>query len=131
MDNGCVGARLRKTRQLLAIQDVVSRTDRPISIDEILRAAKKREPRLGVATVYRAIKTMLQEGRLVSIVLPGESPRFELAGKGHHHHFQCTACGRVFETKACLGSLGRLVPRSFQLTGHELILYGRCAACRM
>jgi Fe2+ or Zn2+ uptake regulation protein len=36
----------------------------------------------------------------------------------------------VFETKACLGDLRRLVPRRFQLTGHEIVLYGCCAECR-
>jgi Fur family ferric uptake transcriptional regulator len=67
----------------------------------------------------------------VAVDLPGEVTRFELSGKGHHHHFQCSACGRVFETKPCLGNLRRLVPRRFQLTGHELVLYGRCAECRL
>lgn len=126
-----MAARIRNTRQLRAIQHVVNRTDRPVSIEEIHRAARTREPRIGLATVYRTIKSLVQEGRVVSINLPGEGPRFELAGKGHHHHFQCNACGRVFETRACLGSLRRLVPRRFQLTGHDLILYGRCAACRL
>jgi Fur family ferric uptake transcriptional regulator len=123
-------ARIRKTRQLQAIHHVLSKAGRPVSIDEILRAARAREEGLGVATVYRTIKALVADGAVVAISLPGESPRFELAGKGHHHHFQCHHCGRVFETKVCLDSLRRLVPRRFQLTGHEIVLYGRCAECR-
>jgi Fur family ferric uptake transcriptional regulator len=125
-----MAVRVRKTRQLHAIHDVLNRTDRPMSIEEIHRAAQAHEAGLGVATVYRTVKALVEEGQVVSIALPGEGPRFELAGKGHHHHFQCNACGRVFETKACLGDLRRLVPRRFQLTGHEIVLYGRCAECR-
>jgi Fur family ferric uptake transcriptional regulator len=102
-----------------------------MSVDEILSAAQAREDGLGVATVYRTVKALVAEGAAVAVDLPGEVPRFELSGKGHHHHFQCSACGRVFETKACLGNLRRLVPRRFQLTGHELVLYGRCAECRL
>jgi len=122
--------RIRSTRQLRAIRAVLAAAGRPVSIEEIHRAAQAREDRLGVATVYRTIKTLVHEGAVVAIALPGEAPRFELAGKGHHHHFQCNECGRVFETPACLGDLRRLVPRRFQLTGHEVVLYGRCAECR-
>jgi Fur family ferric uptake transcriptional regulator len=122
--------RVRKTRQLQAIHDVLNGIDRPMSIEEIHHAAQTREEGLGVATVYRTIKALVEDGTAVAINLPGEGPRFELSGKGHHHHFQCSKCGRVFETKACLGNLRRLVPRQFQLTGHEIVLYGRCAECR-
>ena len=122
--------RIRNTRQLRAIHDVLNGTDRPVSIEEIHHAARVREPTLGVATVYRTVKVLVEAGTVVSIALPGEGPRFELSGKGHHHHFQCNRCGRVFETKACLGNLRRLVPRRFQITGHEIVLYGRCAECR-
>ena len=102
-----------------------------MSVDEILRAAQAHEDGLGVATVYRTVKALVEQGTVVAVDLPGEVTRFELSGKGHHHHFQCSACGRVFETKPCLGNLRRLVPRRFQLTGHELVLYGRCAECRL
>jgi Fur family ferric uptake transcriptional regulator len=125
-----MAVRVRKTRQLQAIHDVLNGADRPMSIEELHRAAQAREVGLGVATVYRTVKWLVEEGLAVAINLPGDGPRFELSGKGHHHHFQCNRCGRVFETKACLGDLGRLVPRQFQLTGHEIVLYGRCAECR-
>src|SRR6266699_2317734 len=82
-----VAMRIRNTRQLRAIHDVLNGTDRPVSIEEIHRAAKAREPGLGVATVYRTVKALVEAGTVVSIALPGEGPRFELSGKGHHHHF--------------------------------------------
>jgi len=123
-------ARIRKTRQLEAIHHVLNSAGRPVSIGEILRGARAHEEGLGVATVYRTVKALVEEGGVVAITLPGEAPRFELSGKGHHHHFQCNHCGRVFETRVCLDSLRQLVPRRFQLTGHEIVLYGRCAECR-
>jgi Fur family transcriptional regulator, ferric uptake regulator len=125
-----VAGRIRNTRQLRAIQDALYGADRPMSIDEIHRAAQMQEGRLGVATVYRTLKALVGAGRVVAVSLPNAAPRFELSGKGHHHHFQCNECGRVFETTACPGDLRRLVPRRFQLTAHEIVLYGRCADCR-
>jgi Fur family ferric uptake transcriptional regulator len=122
--------RVRNTRQLRAILDVLERANRPMSVDEIRSAAQTHENRLGVATVYRTVKTLVEGGTALAVDLPGEAPRFELSGKDHHHHFQCNACGRVFETKACVDNLRRLLPRRFQLTGHEIVLYGRCSECR-
>jgi Fur family ferric uptake transcriptional regulator len=122
--------RVRKTRQLSAILHVLERADRPMSIGEIRAAAQTHEDGLGVATVYRAVKALIEEGAVLAVDLPGEASRFELSGKGHHHHFQCNECGRVFETKACIDNLRRLLPRRFQLTGHEIVLYGRCSECR-
>src|SRR5215831_5454331 len=115
-----MAARIRMTRQLRAIHDVLNAADRPMSIEEIHRGARQQERGLGVATVYRTVKSLAEEGIVVPITLPGDTPRFELAGKGHHHHFRCHECGRVFETKACLANLWRLVPRRFELTGHEI-----------
>ena len=122
--------RVRNTRQLRAILDVLERADRPISVDEIRSAAQTQEDGLGVATVYRTVKALIENGTVVAVDLPGETSRFELAGKGHHHHFQCNQCGRVFETRTCVDNLKRLLPRRFQLTGHEIVLYGRCSECR-
>jgi len=32
-----------------------------------------------------------------------------VAGKGHHHHFQCERCDRVFDISGCLDNLRRLL----------------------
>ena len=63
--------------------------------------AQKIVPRLGLATVYRNIKILCDEGFLREVRIPGEAPRYELEGKGHHHHFYCFRCGRVFEIEGC------------------------------
>lgn len=123
-----MAARIRHTRQLDAIRRAFS-APRPLSIAEIYRAARKHEPRLGMATVYRTVKALTEQAVIVPIELPGEARRFEIAGKGHHHYFQCRQCERVFETKACVGDLRRLVPRRFHITGHDIVLYGQCGDC--
>lgn len=85
----------RNTNQRKAIRDVFTATDRPLSTQEVLDAAQTHKPGLGIATVYRTIKLLLNEGWLSTVRLPGESPRYEIAGKPHHHHFYCNACGRL------------------------------------
>ena len=80
--------------------------------------------------VYRNLKLLVDEGAVQMVTLPGDSPRYESAGHAHHHHFQCEACARVFDVHACPGDLSSMAPAGFQVSHHELTLYGLCADCR-
>lgn len=119
----------RRTKQRQAICAVFLEAQRPLSPQEVLELARVRVPSLGLATVYRTLKALLEEGFLVSVELPGEVPRYERAGKAHHHHFLCRVCGRVYELEGCPKDVETLVPPGFLAEGHEVTLYGRCAAC--
>lgn len=119
----------RNTRQRSAIRDAIAQAHRPLLPQEVLEAAQTQVPGLGIATVYRNLKALVDEGELQPVTLPGENPRFELAGHGHHHHFQCRHCARVFDVHACPGDLQRLAPPGFSVDGHDLTLYGRCSDC--
>ncbi len=119
----------RNTRQRGAIRRAFQRTDRPLSTAEVLDFARAEVGRLGIATVYRNIRAMLDEGWLVPVELPGEVTRYEVHGKAHHHHFQCRHCNRVFEVPGCVGTLAAILPPGFTLEDHEVVLYGRCPEC--
>lgn len=120
----------RSTRQRTAIRDAIAAASRPLLAQEVLAGARAEVPALGIATVYRNLKLMVDDGELQAVLLPGENPRYELTGHAHHHHFQCTRCQRVFDVHACPGDLGRLAPAGFTVEGHDLTLYGRCVDCR-
>jgi Fur family ferric uptake transcriptional regulator len=119
----------RSTRQRAAILSAIERERRPLSPSEILAGAQSEVPGLGPATVYRTLKALVADDVLISVELPGEPPRYEPAGAKHHHHFRCRACDRVFEVPGCAKGIRALVPRGFELDGHELVLYGRCRGC--
>lgn len=119
----------RNTRQRSAIREAIAQADRPLLPQEVLDAAQRTVPGLGIATVYRNLKALVEEGALVQVNLPGENPRFEVVGHHHHHHFQCRQCQRVFDVHACPGNLSRLAPPGFTVEAHDLTLYGRCRDC--
>jgi Fur family ferric uptake transcriptional regulator len=120
----------RETRQGLAIRQVLESANRPLTPEDVLASAQRAVPGLGMATVYRRIKTLLEERRLVAVELPGQSARYEVAGKAHHHHFHCRGCDRIFELSGCVDGLRELIPRGFRVTGHDVVLYGYCRSCR-
>jgi len=119
----------RDTRQRRAIRSAFLGTDRPLDPNEVLELAATGHSGLGIATVYRNIKSLLEEGWLTAVELPGEVTHYELAGKDHHHHFHCRSCGKVFELNACLPNVQKLAPQGFHVAGHDLLLYGACQEC--
>ena len=119
----------RNTRQQTAIRDAIALANRPLLAQEVLDAAQAQVPGLGIATVYRNIKSLVEEDILQEVRLPGDNPRFEIAGHKHHHHFQCTQCQRVFDVHACPGDMSHLAPAGFTIENHDLTLYGHCKDC--
>ncbi len=122
-------ARQRHTRQRAAIEAALAASAHPMSPEQLRTRAKDTVPGLGMATVYRAIRDLTEEGALTAVELPGAPPRYELAGRGHHHHFQCRQCQRVFEVDGCPGDLSAITPSGFALERHEVVLYGLCEEC--
>jgi Fur family ferric uptake transcriptional regulator len=119
----------RKTKQRDGVRAVLEGAQRPLSVDELLKAASRRVEGLGVATVYRAVGALVAEGWIEIVEIPGEPARYERADKGHHHHFQCEKCDRAFDVAGCLDSLRKLAPPRFRVKQHTVTLYGLCPAC--
>lgn len=121
----------RRTRQREAILDSIVRADGPLSVAEIHVRAGREIAGLGIATVYRTVKTLREEGAVVTVELPGEEPRYEPVGRGHHHHFRCVACEKTFDLAVCPVGIphGTTLPGGYTVEDHSLTLYGRCAGC--
>lgn len=119
----------RNTRQRDAIRAVFAQSRQPLTPADVLTIAQGSVRGLGIATVYRTINALVESGWLNAVELPGDAPRYERAGTGHHHHFQCRSCSGVFEIRGCPGDLSRLTPAGFILEAHEVVLYGQCQRC--
>ena len=119
----------RQTLQRRAIRESLEVAGRPLSAQEVLESAQDQVSNLGIATVYRNLKALVDEGFLCLVDLPGEPSRYELAAQGHHHHFQCRGCERVFDVRGCFKALEQNLPAGFVAEDHEVVIYGRCADC--
>ncbi|MFI4916625.1 MAG: Fur family transcriptional regulator [Phycisphaerales bacterium JB060] len=120
----------RDTRQRRAIRSVFLDADGPLGPQEVLDRAQADVPGIGLATIYRTIKLMLEDQELKAVDLPGEPARYEPADRtSHHHFFKCDDCGRVYEVQGCVSNPAGLAPDGFRVSRHEIVLYGTCAAC--
>lgn len=121
----------RNTRQRNAILKSIRGADGPLSVGEIHGRSSIEIPGLGIATVYRAVKALREEGEILLVELPGEEPRYEPVGRGHHHHFRCFSCEQTFDLAGCPVGIprGTTLPGGYTVEDHSLTLYGRCADC--
>lgn len=123
----------RRTHQRRAILRVLNDAAGPLTPQEIHREASAVQEGLGLATVYRNLGRLEDEGRIVAVHLPEDGTRYEPSGRGHHHHFRCRECEGVFELDAdCPVALPPelTLPGGFLVQDHALTLYGRCPECR-
>jgi Fur family ferric uptake transcriptional regulator len=123
----------RKTHQRRAILNALELAPGPLTPQEVLELASKEHERLGIATVYRNLSSLEEQGEIIAVHLPNDSTRYEPAGRGHHHHFRCEHCEQVFELSAkCPVAIleGVTLPGGFKVQNHELTLYGLCPDCQ-
>ena len=124
---------LRPTPARRAVLTVLERArDRQVTAQELHRTARSIQPRLGLATVYRTLGTLAEEG-VVEVVSQEEGEAaYRLCSPGHHHHLVCNGCGGVIEIPTCdVGSVERALTRRyrFRIEEHAITFRGLCSEC--
>ncbi len=120
------------TAQRQAILDVINRSDKHWDADEVAYALKENDTPIGIATVYRGLAALAEQGLIESIQL-ADKKRYERADKKHHDHLICTDCGDIEEfCKPEIEKLQDLVAseHDFTIQGHQLLLFGICIRCK-
>jgi Fe2+ or Zn2+ uptake regulation protein len=131
---GAEGARSRHDDAVLAA--LRATTTHPTAA-ELYDAVRLTHPRIGRATVYRALQRLEAAGLAAEVARDSFGRHYD-ARVDRHDHAVCCACGRVLDvlTPATLPDavLAPLVQAArahgIAVTSYEIRLYGRCAACR-
>lgn len=94
----------------------------------------RRLPRVGRATVYRALDQLESLGLVQRVDLGAEAAGYErIDPEGrHHHHIVCERCGRViaFQDERLERAIVALGKRpDFRVSSHEVTLRGECSNC--
>lgn len=130
---------LKVTSQRLMVLNILSaHGDEHLTVEEIYDLAKEESPEIGLATIYRTVQVLLELHVIKKVTFDDGFARYELngeeTGSGHrHHHAICTQCGKVYSLETdLLDTLEKQVFESlgFEVTDHEVKLYGLCSACR-
>jgi len=102
--------------------------------EELLSAARERDPSVSQATVYRTLKLLCNAGLARELYFGDGLARFEsrLDVEEHHDHLICERCGLTIEFfSEGIEHLQEELARqhNFVPTRHRLYLYGVCSSC--
>lgn len=124
---------VRPTAQRARVLAELVREPNDATAQELHERLRARGGRIGLATVYRALAVLVEQG-VVDVLAhrPGEAC-YRLCGGEHHHHLVCATCHRVVELANCgldpwLDAVA--AEHGFAAVEHRLELSGVCADCR-
>jgi Fur family ferric uptake transcriptional regulator len=126
-------SRARGTRQAQALAAALESLPGFCSAQEIHAELRRKGEHVGLATVYRHLQALSEEGSVDAIRdASGEILYRQCETSVHHHHLTCRNCGRSVEVE------GRAVEQwaekvaaeaGFTDVGHTVELFGLCPQC--
>ena len=124
--------KLKLTPQRLAVYNYLMNTTAHPSADAIYTDIHIQYPTMSLATVYKALKTLVEVG-LVQEINVGEG-NFRYDGNSSPHpHLQCLKCGKVDDfNELILDNLNSLAQANtdYKIVSNKVYFYGYCKNCQ-
>lgn len=123
----------RNTWQREAVRAGLSATEGFVSAQGLHSTLHQTGSPIGLATVYRALADLAQEGDADSLQSPeGESLYRACSTNEHHHHLICRNCGLTVEIEAVAvetWAKNVAAEQGFSQAAHVVDVFGLCATC--
>lgn len=123
----------RLTKQRVIVAQALTAERQAVSAQELYERLHRGHPRLGLATIYRALEAQVEAGMATRLERPGHVSAYVACVPEHHHHLVCTSCQRVDDVseEVVRPLLQAVRSRHGFLVDHaQLDLYGLCGRCR-
>jgi Fur family ferric uptake transcriptional regulator len=127
-------AGLRHGGARTAVAEALAGHDCAVTALELDDELRRRKPRVGRASIYRALEQFEELGLVSRIELTRGTAAYErIEPDGHHHHHAiCRNCGKMetFEDPNLERAIGRVSKGiSFEISEHDVVLRGLCETC--
>jgi Fur family ferric uptake transcriptional regulator len=120
------------TPQRLVIASALTGSNKHLSVEDIHQVVRKKNPKIGLATVYRTLNLLKGKGLIEEHRFNDEFSRYELHTEAHHDHLICIECEAVIEfDQPVIEHLQDLAAaeKNFTIVSHRLQIYGICEQC--
>lgn len=84
---------LKATPQRLCVLKILQKHEHP-NIDELYEDVKKEYPSISLATVYKNLNTLQEQGLVVEVNVPNQKAYYDIYEKPHIHII-CSKCGHI------------------------------------
>jgi len=126
---------LKFTKQRELILNFLYENDGHFTPEDIYTLIKQAYPdvNIGIATVYRTLTLLENEGIASSISFGAQGKKYELGLKKHHDHLICTSCGEIIEFfDETIESQQEEIAKkfNFKMTDHTMKIIGLCEKCQ-
>jgi Fur family transcriptional regulator, ferric uptake regulator len=122
----------RQTWQREAVREALGSTEGFVSAQALHSTLRDGGSAIGLATVYRALSSLEEDGDVDSLQQDGESLYRACTTGAHHHHLICRNCGATVEISADpVEQWARQVAAEHGYTqaNHVVDVFGLCAEC--
>lgn len=124
--------RTRSTRQRTLVSEALAAHEEFLSAQALHRELMLRDERIGLATVYRNLQSLAEEGLADSVLTDSGEALYRRCTPVHHHHLRCRECRRAVEIEG--PTIEQWVADTAAGAGytdvtHTLELVGLCADC--
>ena len=122
----------RSTRQRTIVLEIVGRAKTHPTAEEVFTIARKKLPEISLATVYRNLHLLAEEGKIREVQFAGGTLRYD-GMTMEHEHFCCRSCGMVQDLPASIPdhTIAALQERlGVTLERYSLDYYGLCKKCK-
>jgi len=121
----------RKSKQREAILRILRGTTSHPTAEWLYERVRQEIPRISLGTVYRNLRLLKQDGKLLELDFAGAQSRFD-GNTQNHYHFMCERCGRIFDVdepvnKAMDDEVAQKT--GFKVNDHRLEFRGLCKDC--
>ena len=124
--------KLKLTPQRLAVYNYLINTTSHPSADIIYTDIHVQYPTMSLATVYKALKTLVDVGLIQEINVGEGNFRYDV-NSSSHPHLQCLGCGKVNDFKdLSLDNLNSLAEKhtDYKIISNKVYFYGYCTDCQ-
>ena len=118
---------LRMTEQRRIVAQVLDTSHDHPDVEELYARASKLDPKISIATVYRAVKLFEESGILEKLEFGDGRARYEDADRDHHDHLIDMQTGKVIEfIDPDIEALQEKIAKrlGYDLKDHRLELFG-------
>ncbi len=122
----------RNTWQREAVRTALAENENFVSAQSLHGALREAGSTIGLATVYRALADLAEEGEADSLQQEGEALYRACTPGSHHHHLICRNCGLTVEIEArAVEEWARQVAaeHGFTRAEHVVDVFGLCERC--
>ena len=124
----------RNTPQREAVRVALTEVEGFVSAQALHEALRGQGSTVGLATVYRQLAALAQDGEADTLQSPeGENLFRSCETTGHHHHLICRNCGSTHELEAhIVEQWANRVGAEYGFTDidHTVDLFGLCPDCQ-